>query len=50
MEFEITPEPEGEEREAITAALERLLAADPVLPGYRSEWRNAGIRENVEVS
>ena len=48
MEFEITPEPTPPEREALTKALERLLADDVLPPAYRSAWRALGIRENVE--
>ncbi len=50
MDVDITPDPTPEEREAIVRALERLLAHGPnELPAaYRSAWRNAGLRENVE--
>ena len=49
MEFEFTPEPTPEEREALVAALERLLRDDdPVTPAaYRSAWRALGILENL---
>jgi hypothetical protein len=46
---EIRPEPTQEERAAILAALERLLAGDGA-PAYRSAWREAGIRENLDES
>lgn len=48
MDPEIRPEPTQEERAAILAALERLLAGDA--PAYRSAWREAGIRENLDES
>jgi hypothetical protein len=48
MDAEIRPEPTPVERAAILAALERLLAAGP--PAYRSAWREAGIRENLDES
>ena len=50
MEFEFTPEPSPEEREALVAALERLLRDDGVPethPAYRSAWRTNGILESV---
>ena len=49
MDFEFTPEPAPEEREALVAALERLLRedADPTPAAYRSEWRALGILENL---
>jgi hypothetical protein len=47
MEPEIRPDPTPEERAAILATLE--LLADDAAPGaYRSGWRDAGIRENVD--
>jgi hypothetical protein len=49
MEFEIRPEPSPEEREAVVAALERLLARDPVPAAYRSRWRDEAVRENVDA-
>ena len=48
MEYEIRPEPTARERDAIVAALERLLARDPVPAAYTSLWRDAGLRENVD--
>jgi hypothetical protein len=50
MEPEIRPEPTPEERAAILAALERLLSDDSRPPAYRSAWREAGIRENLDES
>jgi hypothetical protein len=50
MEPEIRPEPTPEERAAILVALERLLDDDPRAPAYRSAWREAGIRENLDDS
>jgi hypothetical protein len=47
VEFVLEPEPEPAEREAITVALERLLAGASEPPAYRSRWREAGIAENV---
>jgi hypothetical protein len=45
VEVEIRPEPD--ERKAVLAAVEVLISMDgPV--AYRSEWRAAGICENVE--
>lgn len=49
MEFVLEPEPEPKEREAISAALERLLAAAPEQSAYRSRWREAGIAENLDL-
>jgi hypothetical protein len=49
MEPEIRPEPTPEERAAILVALERLLA-DSRPAAYRSAWREAGIRENLDDS
>jgi hypothetical protein len=48
MEIEIRPEPGPAERQAILAALEELLAYNPVPAAYRSAWRDEGIRENVD--
>jgi hypothetical protein len=50
MEPEIRPEPAPEEREAILAALEALLSEDSRPLAYRSAWRDAGIRENLDDS
>jgi hypothetical protein len=47
VDFEARPKPDPEQEEALTLALERLLAGD-VMPGaYRSRWRAEGIAENV---
>jgi len=48
VEPEIRPEPSPEERAAILAALERLLADYSGPRAYRSAWREAGIRENLD--
>jgi hypothetical protein len=48
MELVLTPEPTPEEREAVAAAFERLLAGADVPAAYRSGWRKAGILENVD--
>jgi hypothetical protein len=47
MDVEIRPEPSPEERRALLASLERLLA-DPQPPAaYRSRWRKQGLLENI---
>ena len=46
MEVEIRPEPD--EREAVIAAVQALLSANGTPAAYRSSWRRAGIRENVD--
>ncbi len=45
MIFEIKPEPSPEERTAVSAALARLLAAEP---DGCSLWWEAGVRESVD--
>jgi hypothetical protein len=50
METAIRPEPSPEERAAILAALERLLSDDLRPTVYRSAWRDAGVRENLDDS
>jgi hypothetical protein len=50
VEPEIRPEPSPEERSAILTALERLVADDPRPAAYRSSWRDAGVRENLDDS
>ena len=45
MEVRITPEPE--ERDAVLAAVDALLARDSLPPAYRSRWRLRGVFENV---
>ena len=49
MELNITPEPTDEERAALVAAFEQLLAEDDLRSGspYRSPWRLAGIEANT---
>ena len=49
MELEIRPEPGPRGREAIAAALARLLSRDALPAAYRSCWREAGIAENIEA-
>ena len=46
MDVRITPEPE--DRDVVLAAVEALLARDPLPAAYRSAWRLRGIAENVE--
>jgi hypothetical protein len=48
MDVQITPEPGPEEREAIEAALRRLIGRGSVPAAYRSAWRKAGLQEAVE--
>jgi hypothetical protein len=48
VDFEITPEPSSEERQALLEALAALLTRDPRPVAYRSAWRDQGIRENLE--
>lgn len=50
MEHEIRPEPSPEERAVILAALERLRDGDAGPQAYRSGWREAGVRENLDDS
>ena len=45
MDVRITPEPQ--ERDAVLAAVEALLAGDPLPAAYRSGWRLRGVLENV---
>ena len=45
MDLRITPEPD--DRDAVLAAVEALLARDELPPAYRSAWRELGVRENV---
>jgi len=47
VEFEARPEPDPEQEEALTLALERLLAGDATPRAYLSRWRAEGIAENV---
>lgn len=46
MDVRITPEPD--DRDAVLAAVQALLARDRVPAAYRSGWREAGIRENLD--
>ena len=48
MEYELTPEPPPDERDALLAALEQLVEDGATAPAYASAWRRVGIRENVE--
>jgi hypothetical protein len=47
VDVEIRPEPGREERAAILAGLEQLLAEEEPPAAYRSVWRAEGIRENL---
>jgi hypothetical protein len=47
VDFEARPEPDPEEEQALTLALERLLAGDVLPRAYRSRWRAEGIAENI---
>ena len=47
MDFETRPKLDPEHEEALTLALERLLAGDVMPPAYRSRWRAEGIAENL---
>jgi hypothetical protein len=47
VDFETRPKPDPEQEEALTLALERLLAGDVMPPAYRSRWRAEGIAENL---
>ena len=51
MDLDITPEPTPEEREALLAAFEELLAEDDKRSWspYRSPWRIAGIEANTRA-
>lgn len=51
MDLNITPEPTDEERAALVAAFEQLLAEDDLRSGspYRSPWRIAGIEANTRA-
>ena len=44
MHLDIVPEPSGEEREAIAAALEQARSQ----PDRRDDWWRAGVAENLE--
>jgi hypothetical protein len=45
VDVRITPEPD--DRDAVVAAVEALLARDELPPAYRSAWWALGVRENV---
>jgi hypothetical protein len=47
VEHRIRPEPTAEERAAILAALDTLVAEEGAPAFYGSAWREAGIRENL---
>jgi hypothetical protein len=47
VEFVARPQPDPEQEEALSLALERLLARDVRPPAYGSLWRVAGIAENL---
>ena len=46
VEYEVTPEPEADEREALEHALRELLTEE-THPAYTSAWRRAAIEENA---
>jgi hypothetical protein len=48
VDFIVTPDPGPREREAVAAALERLLVAGELPAAYRSGWRQAGVLENLD--
>jgi hypothetical protein len=48
MDLHITPEPPPEEREAIEAALRKLLRGPALPQAYTSAWRRAGIRDSID--
>jgi hypothetical protein len=48
MDVEIKPEPAPDEREAIEAALRRLMGRGIQPAAYTSAWRKTGVRESVE--
>jgi hypothetical protein len=49
MEVVIQPEPDPDERDALTVSLARLLHGDAMPSVYRSRWREIGVAENVEA-
>jgi hypothetical protein len=49
VDLEISPEPSPVEREALTIALQRLLAGQVLPQAYASGWRTVGIRENLDA-
>jgi len=46
VDYEVSPEPEGDEREALERALGELLGEE-THPAYRSGWRHAAVVENT---
>ncbi|MDX6506966.1 MAG: hypothetical protein QOG06_1610 [Gaiellaceae bacterium] len=46
MDVRITPEPE--DRDAVLAAVQALLARDALPVAYRSRWRERGVLENLD--
>jgi hypothetical protein len=48
MDIEIKPEPAPEEREAIEAAVRRLVNGATQPAAYTSSWRKAGLREALD--
>jgi hypothetical protein len=46
VEVQITPE--AEDRDVVLAAVEAVLAREPVPPSYRSAWRELGVLENLD--
>ncbi len=46
MDVRITPEPE--DRDAVLAAVQALLARDALPAAYRSAWRERGVLENLD--
>jgi hypothetical protein len=48
MDVEIKPEPTPEEREAIEAAMRRLMHATAQPTAYTSAWRKTGLREALD--
>ena len=49
VEYEVSPEPSPEEREALDQALARLLE-ERTHPAYGSAWREAGVREGLGLA
>ena len=46
VDYEVSPEPQGDEREALERALGELLGEE-THPAYRSGWRHAAVVENT---
>ena len=47
MDVAISPDPRPGEREAIEAALRKLIRGDKLPPAYTSAWRRAGLEQVV---